>query len=124
MLLLFLIASRRGDSMADIDRVAADVASATTWNASVALIRQIPEAFGTADHASVYSAVAQRAYVPSVKSEFAYIHWRPEYELDAIDVPYRLAHTATHGFNEVSAEQLATLFLNQPRTLRVFRLIL
>lgn len=61
--------------------IADAVAAAPTWNARVALIRKVPEDFGIAQHQAVYAAIADRAYVPALKPEFAYVHWRGEYEL-------------------------------------------
>jgi hypothetical protein len=100
------------------------IASATDWNARVALIRLIPEKFGTAKHQEVYSAVAKRVYVPTLAPDFAYIHWDDDYELPLAQSTYDLAFSATAGFTKVSLVELAATLETAPTTLRVFRLIL
>ena len=47
----------------------------------MAIIRTVPETFGTAQHAAVYAAIADLVYVPTLQPDFAYIHTREEYEL-------------------------------------------
>ena len=100
------------------------VATAPTWNARVALIRRVPEVYGLAQHQSVDADIAERVYVPSLTPDFAYLHWREEYELDPLAIAYALAETATGGFVNVSPADLVPLIREQPTTLRVFRLML
>lgn len=71
--------------MPELDRTVEAVASSATWNARVALVRRVPEEFGTAQHQAVYSAIAKRVYVPHLSPDFAYIHWRDDYELAQIE---------------------------------------
>jgi hypothetical protein len=104
--------------------IAAAVAAAPTWNARVALIRKVPEDFGIAQHQAVYAAIADRVYVPTLKPEFAYVHWRDEYELAPVQEVYRLAHEETVGFTRVGRDDLARLISQHPHTLRIFRLLL
>jgi hypothetical protein len=59
--------------------VADAVAAAAAWNARVALVRRVPEEFGTAQHAAVYATIADRVYVPSLKPDFAYVRWREDF---------------------------------------------
>jgi len=67
-----------------VTEIADAVAAAPTWNARVALVRRVPEDFGIAQHQAVYAAIADRVYVPTLKPEFAYVHWRGEYELPSL----------------------------------------
>jgi hypothetical protein len=100
------------------------VADAATWNDRVALIRRIPEQYGTAHQGAVYAAVAGRAYVPDFEPDFAYVHWREEYELAPLTEMYERALQATAGFVDVDVDNLARVVTEHPATLRIFRLIL
>lgn len=100
------------------------VASASTWPARVAFIRKVPEQFGTAAHQAIYSEIAKRVYVPHLAPDFAYLHWRDEYELPDFQAAYTRAHDITHGFHDTSAERLAFALIAEPTTLRIFRTIL
>ncbi|MGH8883840.1 MAG: hypothetical protein ACRDYX_01435 [Egibacteraceae bacterium] len=44
------------------NEAAQEVVATDDWNARVALIRKVPESFGTAQHAVVYSTIARKAY--------------------------------------------------------------
>ncbi len=110
--------------MTDIEATVAEVADAADWNTRVALIRKIPEAFGQAAHRSIYGRIAEEVYVPSLAPDFAYVHWRADYELATFEEVYRSAHELTGGFTQVSLEVLKGALSSQPRTLRVFRLLL
>lgn len=90
----------------------------------VAIIRTVPEAFGTAQHAAVYAAIAERVYVPTLRPDYAYVHTREEYELAPLSAAYGLAYERTAGFTRVSREDLARVLMDAPSTLRVFRLLL
>ena len=83
--------------MSAIDDTAIAVARAS-WPARVALIRTIPERFGTSQHANIYAAIAARFYAPNLKPDFGYIHWRDEYELATVELAYEAAHRLTEGF--------------------------
>lgn len=100
------------------------VAAAPNWNVRVALIRTVPEVFGTAEHTAVYAAIAERVYVPTLSPDFAYIHWREEYELASLDTAYERAKNGTAGFTLVGRPDLTRVLSENPDTLRVFRLLL
>lgn len=110
--------------MTDIDATVAEVAAAADWNARVALIRKVPEAFGKAAHRAVYGRIAERVYVPSLAPDFAYVHWPESYTLESVEDAYGEAHQLTMGFTETGLETLTAALLSHPRTLRVFRLLL
>lgn len=109
--------------MPDEFGVVQEVASAATWDARVALIRRVPETYGLARHQAVYAAIAERVYVPSLTPDFGYVHWRPEYELAPLSEAYDVAAAATHGFADITADDLAAVIREHPETLRVFRLL-
>ena len=104
--------------------IADRVAAATSWDARVAIIRQVPERYGQAQHQAVYAAIAEKVYVPAVTADFGYVHWRPEYELGPLEAAYTAALNETHGFVEVSEDDLARVIRSHPATLQVFRLLL
>ena len=100
------------------------VAAAPTWSTRIALIRRVPEEYGTAQQPFVYAAIAGRVYVPTLKADFAYVHWREDYELPTIRAAYQLAGDGTNGFTRVTPDDIARVILEHPETLRVFRLLL
>lgn len=110
--------------MTDIEATVEQVAAATDWNTRVSLIRRVPEHFGKSAHQRVYAAIAQRVYVPNLAPDFAYIHWREEYELPWVDAAYRRAHAVTKGFTATGQATLAKVIEKEPTTLLVFRLLL
>lgn len=110
--------------MSDAAATAEAVHAERSWNGRVQLIRRIPENFGVAQLQDVYAKVAERVYVPSIGPDFAYVHWRDEYELGAIVAAYDSAHALTEGFTRVGVEDLRRAISSEPATLDVFRLIL
>jgi hypothetical protein len=110
--------------VAAIDDTLQAIKDAEDWNTRVARIRQIPQKHGTADHAAIYAAVAQAIYVPHLAPDFAYVHWRDDYELEDFRAAYELAARGTHGFTEVETNDLARTMRDHPRSLRVFRVLL
>lgn len=110
--------------MATPEEIAEQVADAPSWNARVGLIRRVPEDFGLAQHQAVYARIAERVYVPHLKPDFAYIHWRPDYELPAVERAYEAAYEETRGFTAVSRPELVAAIREQPASLQAFRLLL
>jgi hypothetical protein len=101
-----------------------EIAAAGAWNRRVALIRKIPEEFGKAQHQAIYAAVAETVYVPNLTPDFAYIHWRDEYELPAVQDAYEKARVLTRDFTDVGLKALTLTIQAEPVTLRIFRLLL
>lgn len=101
-----------------------EISAAKTWNRRISLIRRIPEEFGKARHQEVYAAVAQAVYVAELAPDFAYIHWRDEYELPAIERAYAKALALTQKFTKIDADGLEGAIVAEPETLRIFRLFL
>ena len=110
--------------MADLHTTVNAIASAATWDARIALVRTIPEEFGIAQQRQVYAALAKRAYASALTPNFAYLSWRDDYELKAIERAYDRAVELTDGFIAVDAERLEQCVLQEPRTLLIFRLLL
>lgn len=102
----------------------AEIAGATDWNARVNLIRQIPEEYGKAQHASIYATVGVQVYASSFAPDFAYIPWRSEYEEARFYGAYASAVELTHGFTQVSEADLVATMTRDPSTLLVFRTIM
>jgi len=110
--------------MAGLEETVAAVAAAPSWDARVGLIRRVPENFGTAQHQAIYAAIAQQVYVPNLAPDFAYIHWSDDYELAPLMAAYERAETLTKGFTLVSPDELTAVIAAEPRSLRIFRLLL
>jgi hypothetical protein len=104
------------------DTVAA-IAGATSWTERVQLIRRIPEEHGLAAHRRVYADLARKLYVPALTPDFAYVHWRDDYELDAVTAAYSAAFDLTRGFTGVSVDDIARAVRSQPSTTLVWRLL-
>ena len=107
-----------------IEEVVDAVAVAPDWDARIAAIRLVPERFGTAAHQDVYAAIAKRIYVPGLAPDFAYVHWRDDYEFEPLQHAFDRASSSTNGFVSVASSDLERTILAEPTTLRVFRLIL
>lgn len=107
-----------------VDEAVEAAAAAQHWDARISVIRLVPERFGTALHQEVYAAIAKRVYVPSLAPDFAYVHWREDYELYPFESAYASAFTLTNGFRDVSLPDIQHAITHAPETLRVFRLIL
>lgn len=108
------------EMQATIDRIVA----ARTWNERVTLVRGIPGAHGNAQHQAIYAALAEVAYVPHLTPDFAYIHWREEYDLPSVEKAYDITHSLTLGFTRVDLDALSQVIHSEPRTVRIFRLLL
>jgi hypothetical protein len=100
------------------------VAKARSLDARVSLIRKLPQDFGSSQLPDVYAAIAREIYAPLLDPDFAYVHWRPDYELQSVSTAYADAFEATQGFTKVDAESLSRAIREKPRSLLALRLIL
>ena len=100
------------------------IAGAGNWDARVAMIRRIPEAFGTAEHADVYAAIARHVYVPKLTPEFAYVDWRDEYELSALAARVRIGTREDPRISRRNSRAACAIDRRGAETLRIFRLLL
>jgi hypothetical protein len=104
--------------------IARQVLEEQDWNKRVAIIRTIPETFGKAQHQAIYASVAESAYVSDLAPDFAYVHWRDEYELSEVQAAYDRAFALTNGFNRIAKDVIASTLEAEPKTLLIFRLLL
>jgi hypothetical protein len=116
------VAAKKSQSAQTADAVKA--VEQASWPTRVALIRAIPENFGTAQQPSVYAAIAAQVYVPNLKPDFGYVPWRDEYELAPIEASYRAAHDLTKGFTLTDVPSIAAAIEASPIALHAFRLFL
>lgn len=107
--------------MSEIDQLVAQIAQTPSWDERVALIRRIPEEFGRARHRAVYAALAESVYVPHLQPAYAYVHWRADYELEAMLDAYAEAVDATGGFTAVDVDTLTRALVEHPEILLVLR---
>lgn len=108
----------------EAEAVVDQIKAAQSWNGRVALIRRIPETFGESQRPAIYAAVAEAVYVPQLAPDFAYIHWREEYELPHVERAYEKAIAQTNGFTRVTEIDLVRVLRDEPSALLVFRLFL
>ncbi len=108
----------------DIEEIVEAVASAKSWDRRVAAIRKIPEEFGSTQQLDAHSEVARNFYVPTLAPDFAYMHWRPEYEIKRVEEAYNLAYRCSNKFRKVDVSALETILRKEPTTILIFRLLL
>jgi hypothetical protein len=60
--------------MPEIAATVSAIKDAEAWDARVRLVQQIPEDYGRAHLAAVYSRLARHLYVPQLAPAFAYVH--------------------------------------------------
>ena len=98
---------------------------AGTWAERVAAVRSVPAEFPGRELASVYAEVARNYYVPSLAPHFHIIPW-PEKFLDRSGFfeAYQVAVEATAHFSNSGGDQIADAIRKDPRSLRIFRLII
>ncbi len=99
------------------------IVSATSWDERIQEIRRVPEVLGQARHQAAYAAIAAALYRNHLSAQFAYIQWRPEYQLGELRRVYLLAHGQTAGFSNVEPDDLQRVLALSPEALRIFRLI-
>lgn len=109
--------------MSSFDETVAAIVTATTWDQRVAKLRLVPQRHGTAEHSSIYAAVARESYVPQLAPDFAYVHDPEFYTLDYFESIYRIAAKYTDNFRCVSVDDIFSLLEHDPKTLLVFRTI-
>lgn len=100
------------------------VLAADTMDERVNRIRLVPQRHGTGDHATIYAALARKAYVQHLAPDFAYVHQNDFYDLPYFSEVYDAAAVATNGFVDVSVDDLVRVLRADSRTLLVFRTVL
>ena len=84
------------------DETVAAVVAAKTLNERVQRIRGIAAQHGTDDQTLIYADLPTRLYVPLLAPDFAYVHWRGDYELADLLPAYDRLVSATGGLEQVS----------------------
>lgn len=110
--------------MPSVEETIAEIVEAPTWDQRVVRIRLVPQRHGTADHPTIYAAIARYLYVPHLAPDFAYVHIPAFYDLDYFQDVYREAAGDTAGFTVITTADLAPVLENDPRTLLIFRTML
>lgn len=106
-----------------IEETISRIVSASTLNQRVAEIRKVPGRHGSDDHASIFSEVAKKAYVPHLTPTFAHVSRVPFYDRVTMDESYAHAYIGTEGFTKVDTGTLADLLRERPNSLLAFRTI-
>ena len=107
-----------------VEPVVTEVSNAASWDERVALLRTIPEKYGIAAQSGIYAAIAEAIYLPHLTPDFAYVHWRPEYEPEGFNAAHEGAYRLTTGFHDVTVDDLARVLVESPTSLKVFRTII
>lgn len=110
--------------MASDEETIAAICAAVTWDERIKLIRRVPESHGQQEHQAIYAAIAECLYRPHLAPQFAYVTWRPQYELTTFSRAYDRAVELTSGFQRVAVDDLVAALRAAPETLLVFRTII
>ena len=95
------------------------------WQQRVAAIRSIPAEFPGKEHMNVYGEVARSFYMAHLGPHFHIVPWPEAYrDRDGFLHGYRSAVEHTDGFSDASPENIEKCILRDPRSLRIFRLII
>jgi hypothetical protein len=95
------------------------------WSSRVAAVRSIPAEFPGRELAAVYAEVARQCYVPNLAPHFHIVPWPERFlDRDAFQEAYEAAAEATSNFSNVSGDRISEAIQQDPRTLRIFRLII
>lgn len=106
-----------------LDLVAKVVAG--PWPERVAAVRSVPAEFPGKEHQAVYAEVSRGFYAQRLGPHFHLIPWPPRFlDRAGFESAYRAAEHATAGFRRTGPQDLAAAINSDPRSLRVFRLIM
>jgi hypothetical protein len=96
-----------------------------SWAERVAAVRSVPAEFPGRELSSVYAELARECYVPNLAPHFHIVPWPERFlDRDGFLEAYEVAATVTDDFSNVSGGQIATAIQQDPRSLRIFRLII
>lgn len=96
-----------------------------SWPERVAAIRSVPAEFPGREHSSVYAEIARSVYVPSLAPHFHIIPWPERFrDRDGFMAAYQVTADATDNFSNAGPDEIATALKADPRSLRIFRLII
>lgn len=95
------------------------------WPARIAEIRSVPAEFPGKQHQAVYAEVSRAFYAKRLGPHFHLVPWLPRFlDRTGFEGAYQAAAQATAGFTRVGADEIARAIKTDPRTLRIFRLIM
>lgn len=95
------------------------------WPERIAAVRSVPVEFPGRDQASVYAEIARAFYAPELAPHFHIIPWPKRFrDRDGFLDAYRTAVAVTDDFSNVSGDTIAAAIREDPRSLRIFRLII
>lgn len=96
-----------------------------SWAERVAAVRSVPAEFPGRELTSVYAELARQCYVPNLAPHFHIVPWPERFlDRDAFLEAYQVAATFTEDFSSISGDRIAAAIQQDPRSLRVFRLII
>jgi hypothetical protein len=98
---------------------------AGSWAEKIAAIRSIPAEFPGREHQTVYAAIAGDFYVHHLAPHFHIVPWPVRFlDREGFFAGYAAATKHTDGFLNAEPEVIADAIRAEPRSLRIFRLIL
>jgi hypothetical protein len=108
----------------DLDDLRRAVATGN-WQQRLDAIRAIPHEFAGKDHQAAFASAASAFYAGQLAPHFHIVPW-PRRFLDraSFDAAYAAAERATAGFTQSSSRDIVRAIIDDPRTLRIFRLII
>jgi hypothetical protein len=108
----------------DLDTLATRVVEGP-WPDRITAVRRVPDEFPGKEHPTVYAEIARRFYAPQLAPHFHLVPWPEAYrDRDGFERAYEAARVATDDFAKTDPETIAAAIEAQPRTLRIFRLIM
>lgn len=95
------------------------------WQQRLDAIRAIPHEFAGKDHQAAFASAASAFYAGQLAPHFHIVPW-PRRFLDraSFNDAYAAAEQATAGFTQSSSREIVRAIIDDPRTLRIFRLII
>jgi hypothetical protein len=95
------------------------------WPDRVAAIRAVPAEFPGKEHQAVYAEISRAFYTEKLAPHFHIVPWLPTFaDRDGFFQAYEAASTATDGFTRTDAASIAEAIEADPRSLRIFRLVM
>ncbi|HEU5253613.1 MAG TPA: hypothetical protein VFU16_09850 [Solirubrobacterales bacterium] len=96
-----------------------------SWAERVAAVRSVPAEFPGKELSSVYAELARECYVPNLAPHFHIVPWPERFlDRDCFLEAYEAAATFTDDFSSTSGDRIAAAIRQDPRSLRIFRLII
>jgi hypothetical protein len=108
----------------DADKLVSVVVGGT-WDERIAAVRSVPDEFPGREHSAVYAQLAREFYVDRLAPHFHLVPWPERFrDRDGFFAAYSAAQDATNGFLKTDGAAIAAAIESDPRSLRIFRLII